>query len=222
MSELLGYSQIWLGRPWNAKPSELNVLSSSSSIEVINRLDIDSTNISKDKIVQILRRERRNFPIISVKCIDPEIVGWAAQDNRIDILVFPPHQIGKLFSRSIAKLMIKFVKYLEISLSELYLSPERVQIPIFRQTRQALKIAQIKSVPIIINSGATSPSEMRTPWDLVSLSQVLFSKKDPPLESISMIPTQLLSRNQIKISEDYLAPGIYTATESEIQHQEEE
>ncbi|MHA2096172.1 MAG: RNase P subunit p30 family protein [Candidatus Hodarchaeales archaeon] len=222
MSKLLGYSRIWLGRQWNTEPIDGNNLSSNQSIELVNRLDIDSSKISKEKIVQILRRERRNFPIISVKCTDPEIVGWAAQDNRIDILVFPQQLIGKLFSRSIAKLMIKFVKYLEISLSDLYLSPERIQIPMFRQIRQAIEIAQIKSVPIIINSGAANQTQVRSPWDLISLSQVLFSKKEPPLEAISTTPNKLLSSNQVKISNDYLAPGFFRATENNNHVQEEE
>ncbi|PWI48452.1 hypothetical protein CEE45_06885 [Candidatus Heimdallarchaeota archaeon B3_Heim] len=220
VSNLLGFSQIWLGREWNTKPVDLNTLSSTHSLDLINRLDIDSSKIPKEKIVQILRRERRNFPIISVKCFDAEIAGWAAQDNRIDILSFPPHQIGKLFTRSIAKLMIKFVKYLEISLSELYLSPERVQIPTFRHIQQALEIAQLKSVPVIINSGASIQSSLRPPWELASLSQILLSTKETPLESISTIPTQLLSRNQVKISNDYIAPGIFK--EPEIYTQEEE
>ncbi len=222
VSHLLGYSQIWLGRQWNTKTEDFSKFSDNHSLELVNRLDIDASKVPKEKIVQILRRERRNFPIISVKCSDSEIVGWAAQDNRIDILVFPPHQISKLFTRSIAKLMIKFAKHLEISLSELYLSPERTQIPVFRQIRQALEIAQIKSVPIIVNSGASNQSELRSPYDLASLAQVLFSKKEPPLNSLSTIPTHLLSRNQIKISKDYLAPGIYLAPERDINIQEEE
>ena len=85
VSKLLGYSQIWVGRLWNSKIVDINNFSNDKSLELINRLDIDSSKISKEKIVQVLRRERRNYPIISIRCIDSEIVGWAAQDNRIDI-----------------------------------------------------------------------------------------------------------------------------------------
>ncbi len=221
-SKLLGYSQIWLGRQWDAKSINANHLPKSQNLEVIDRLDVDSSKIPKEKIIQILRRERRNYPIISVKCFDPEIVGWASQDNRIDILVFPFNQISKLFTRSIAKLMIKFTKNLELSLSELYLAPERLQIPMFRQVKQALKIAQIKSVPVIINSGATAPIELRSPLELHSLFQVLSSKKEPIFESICEIPSKLLTRNQVKISQDYLAPGIYKARKRISQLEEEE
>ena len=57
-------------------------------------------------------------------------------------------------SRSIAKLMAKFQKHLEIQLAELYSLPERQQIPALRQIRSALEIAIRKNIPILFNSGS--------------------------------------------------------------------
>jgi RNase P/RNase MRP subunit p30 len=189
-------------------------------VQIITRLDIDSSQINRDKIINLLRKQRRKVPIISINCHDAEIASWAAQDNRVDILTFPINKIGKLFSRSIAKLMIKFPKFLEISLSNLYIISERHQIPAFRQVKQALKLAQQKNVPVIINSGSKNVDELRHPLELVSLAYQFF--KDPPVDSISTIPNKFVKENLLKISTDYISPGIYRVSSHYENNSEEE
>ncbi|MCK4849069.1 MAG: hypothetical protein KAT16_08600, partial [Candidatus Heimdallarchaeota archaeon] len=175
-----------------------------------------------NKIIPILRKQRRETALIAIKCYDPELTGWAAQDNRIDILSFPINQIGKLFTNSVAKLMIKFEKHLELSLANLYLSPERLQIQIIRQIKQAMDIAKKKNVPIIVNSGSASVNQLRSPWELISLFQTLTSSEDYQIDSLSKIPFKLVSKNNVKISSDYIAPGIFKVTENSKQIFEEE
>jgi RNase P/RNase MRP subunit p30 len=153
-------------------------------------------NESKEQIITLLRQRRRNVPIIAVTCLIPEIAAWVAQDNRVDILKFPVFQIGKLLSRSIAKLMVQFNKHLEVSLSELYCLPERQQIAAIRQIRSALRIAQRKSVPILFSTGSSTIAQMRSPRELISLGQILLDSSILPLDSMSKIPQKLLNQNK--------------------------
>ncbi len=221
----LGFSELWISNPSKKIKNSINKLNKSQSVRMHKRADIGGDSESKEQIITFLRQERRSVPIIAVKCLIPEITAWAAQDNRVDILKFPVFLIGKLLSRSTAKLMIKFGKHLEISLSELYCLPERQQIAAIRQIRSALQIAQLKSVPIIFSSGSTNISQMRSPRELISLSQILLEASVLPLDSLSKIPLKLLKQNLIKITPDYIVPGIFkmdNQLQSVINHTEEE
>jgi len=219
---LFEYAQVWIGSnqlPYNA---DISKLMEEYPIEIITRLDIDGNGATKNQIIPILRKQRRNTPLIAIKCYDSDLTGWASQDNRLDILSFPISQIGKLFTNSVAKLMLKFDKHLEISLASLYWSQEKLQIQAVRQIKQAMNIATKKHIPIIFNSGSHNIYQLRSPWELISLAQTLISSKDSQIDSISKIPSSLVSKNQIKISSDYIAPGVFTITENASKILEEE
>lgn len=205
----LGFSEIWISNPTKKERKLITQSPFTALIRMYERLDIGLYNESKGKMVSILRQRRRKIPIIAVTCLIPELAAWSAQDNRVDILKFPVLQTGKLMTRSIAKLMVKFRKHLEIPLSELYSLPERQQISALRQIRSALKIAIHKNVPILFTSGSSRVDQMRSPRELASLGQILLSSSTLSLDSLSTIPQRLLKQNLIKISPDYIAPGVF-------------
>ncbi|MHA2238929.1 MAG: RNase P subunit p30 family protein [Candidatus Hodarchaeales archaeon] len=180
---LLGFSQFWVDYKSVNQDNQLDHL--SNRIEIVSRLDIDQQDVTKNKIIPILRQQRRRIPIIAIKCYDSEISSWAAQDNRIDILNFPLQSIGRLFTRSVAKLMIKFKKNLEISLVDLYNIPERQQIPTLRHLQQALKIAVKKQVPIIFNSGSKTKFDLKAPLDLAALAEYLLFSQTNTIDTIA-------------------------------------
>ncbi|MFX0086064.1 MAG: RNase P subunit p30 family protein [Candidatus Hodarchaeota archaeon] len=205
----LGFSELWISNPPKGIKKNIKAFTDSSSIRIYTRLDIGMKNESKEQITTILRHRRRTVPIIAVTCLTPEITAWAAQDNRVDIIKFPILQIGKLMTRSVAKLMVKFEKNLEIALSDLYNLPERQQIAAIRQIRFALGIAKKKGVPIIFSSGSSKAKQLRSPQELISLSQVLLEESTLPLDSLSKIPNNLLKQNLLKISPNYILPGVF-------------
>ncbi|UCE13128.1 MAG: hypothetical protein JSV04_13180 [Candidatus Heimdallarchaeota archaeon] len=203
----LGFSEIWISNP--SKIGKNVSKQFSSRLRIYERLDIGSTKESKAEIISILRQRRRKIPIIAITCLTPELTAWAAQDNRVDILKFPVFQTGKLMTRSIAKLMVKFDKHLEIPLAHLYSLAEHQQISVIRQIRAALENAIRKKVPILFTSGSSRADQMRSPRELASLGQMLLSESILPLDSLSIIPQRLLQQNLIKITPNYLAPGVF-------------
>jgi RNase P/RNase MRP subunit p30 len=218
----LGFSSVWVSN-LTKETKELVIQSYPPEIiKIYERLDIGANQESKRDMISLLRRKRRFFPIIAITCLNPELAAWAAQDNRVDILKFPLLQIGKLMTRSIAKLMVKFQKHLEIPLAELYSLPERWQIPAIRGIRSALDIAAQKAVLIIFNSGSISPDQIHSPRELASLGQILLSNSTLPLDSISSIPNQLLEQNLTKISSNYIVPGVVRVSKSLVFQENEE
>ncbi|MFX1516731.1 MAG: RNase P subunit p30 family protein [Promethearchaeota archaeon] len=209
----LGFTDLWISNPSKEEKKQATQFSLDSHLKIHERLDIGSNNESKAQLTSLLSQKRRKIPIVSITCLNPDITAWAAQDNRVDILKFPVFQTGKLMSRSIAKLMIKFQKCLEIQLCELYSLPERQQIPAIRQIRSAVEIAIRKKVPILLSSGSMRPDQLRSPRELVSLGQMFLENPVSSLDSLSSIPQQILERNLRKIDPNYIAPGVFKISE---------
>ena len=205
----LGFTDLWISNPTKEEKKQGTQFSLASHLNIHERLDIGSNNESKVQMTSLLSHKRREIPIVSITCLNPDITAWAAQDNRVDILKFPIFQTGKLMSRSIAKLMVKFQKCLEIQLCELYSLPERQQIPAIRQIRSAIEIAIRKKVPILISSGSMRPDQLRSPRELVSLGQIFLKNPISSLDALSSIPQQILERNLRKIDPNYITPGVF-------------
>ncbi len=209
----LGFSQIWISNPTKKEKELFSQSSFATKLKIYERLDIGSKQEKKEQIIPILRKKRRDVPIIAVTCLTADITAWAAQDNRVDILKFPIFHT-KLLTRSVAKLMIKFEKYFEIPLSELYSLPNNQQIPAVRQIRTAVAITIQKKVPIILSSSSSRIEEIRAPRDLAALGEILFKTPRLALDSISTNPQQLLRKNLLKTQPEYIMPGVYRVTTS--------
>ncbi|MHA1971650.1 MAG: RNase P subunit p30 family protein [Candidatus Hodarchaeales archaeon] len=219
MSKVHGFSQIWVSDLARQNKEKSNHNLELEGINIFYRLDLGLEKETKDEILKILRIQRRQYPIIAILCDNADLAAWAAQDNRIDILKFPILTFSKLFSDSVAKLMVKFNKTLEINLSEIYCSNERFLIPIFRETRQAINLAIKKHVPIIFSSGARNPHEVRNPRELIALAHLLSGDETIALDGLSSVPSKLLSRNLFKISSDYIVPGVHHITSNNLEEE---
>ncbi|MHA2216662.1 MAG: hypothetical protein ACXACY_12025, partial [Candidatus Hodarchaeales archaeon] len=69
---LFEYSQVWIGSYQLLNNAEISKLIEDYPIEIVKRLDIDGREQTKNQIIPILRKQRRNTPLIAIKCYDPE------------------------------------------------------------------------------------------------------------------------------------------------------
>ena len=203
------FSVIWLSNISNYLFDQIKEKYQTKGFLIYPRLDLGIKQEKKEDIIPLLRQNRRKYPIIGIECTTPDIAAWAAQDNRVDILRFPSLQFNKLFSLSVANLMLKFNKFLEVPLSALYTSSERVHIPLIRDTRFALTRAVKKGVPIIFNSSGSKPTDQRNPFELSALGQILCLDSQKALDGISIIPNALLEENLKKVDSNYIIPGVF-------------
>lgn len=203
------FSVIWLSNLPTSLFDQIKKNYQTKNFLIYPRLDLDTRKENKEDIVHLLRQNRRKYPIIGIECTTPDIAAWAAQDNRIDILKFPVLQFNKLFSLSVGNLMQKFNKFLEVPLSTLYASSERIYIPIIRETRFALSRAVKKGIPIIFNSSGSKPTDQRNPLELAALGHILCLDSQKALDGISTIPNTLLEHNLKKIDSNYIMPGVF-------------
>lgn len=205
----LGFAEVWISNPSKASKNVLAQLTTPECPRVFQRLDIGLHEKNKAVLISVLRQQRRHIPIIAITCMTPDIAAWAAQDNRVDILKFRSFEIGKLLSRSVAKLMSKYHKHLEISLIDLYTLPYRTHIATIRNIRNAFTMILRKHVSYIFSSGAARLDHLRTPRDLASLGQILLNDTLLPLDALSTTPHHLLTQNLRKIGPEYVIPGVF-------------
>jgi len=217
----LGFAEVWISNPSKANIKVLTQISTPEYPRVFQRIDIGLHEKNKANLISIIRQQRRQIPIIAMTCTTPDIAAWAAQDNRVDILKFRPFEIGKLLNRSVAKLMNKYQKHLEISLIDLYAFPYRTHIATIRNIRNALIMVLRKHISFIISSGSARLDQLRTPRELASLGQILLNNTPLPLDALSTTPRNLLTQNLQKIVPEYVIPGVFK-TPSPNNHELEE
>ncbi|MFW9779145.1 MAG: RNase P subunit p30 family protein [Candidatus Heimdallarchaeota archaeon] len=222
VAKYLGFSQVWISNPTKATKKILGQSTNQEYPKIIYRIDFGENDNDKARVISVLRQQRRQFPIIAITCATPDVTAWAAQDNRIDILKFHPFEIGKLLTRSVAKLMNDHNKCLEVSLTDIYTLPYRSHIAAIRNIRNAFAMILQKHVSYIFSSGATSIEHIRTPRELASLGQILLKNAHLPLDALSVTPQSLLTQNLRKINPEYVIPGIFKINPSNHPKFEEE
>jgi len=203
------FSVIWISNLSNHLFDQIKKKNQTKNFLIYPRLDLGAKQEKKEDIIFLLRQNRREYPVIGIECLTPDIAAWAAQDNRVDILKFPVLQFNRLFSLSVANLMLKFNKSLEVPLSTLYTSSERVHIPLIRETRLALARAVKKGIPIIFSSSSSKVRDQRNPLELAALGQILCLDSQKALDGVSTIPNTLLEGNLKKIDPNYIMPGVF-------------
>ncbi|MFX1511270.1 MAG: RNase P subunit p30 family protein [Promethearchaeota archaeon] len=210
LASLLGYSDIVIET--SLKLAEFPEIDSTLP-HFSRRLTLQETNIQT--LRKRLRRERYKYEIISLDCQENKSTKWAAQDNRIDTLVFHASKSLKLFDFSLARLATTFLKAVELPLVPLIKKSFRERIGLIRGYYRVVKIAQKANCPIILSSGANSLLELRAPRDMACFGEVFGFTEKAALESLSSIPEWFLERNKKKLGPNFVAPGIWIDEEEE-------
>jgi len=207
----LGYNYIGLTIPMETERATINQLrrfSSSEGVDMVTRVDLTPKN--SRELLEHLRRLRRRYEIIAVRCTGKAVARQAAKDRRVDILSFPStNPKERFFDRAEAELASKASAALEIDLTQILLTRGARRIRLLSTLRTEASIAERLKVPIVLSSGATGIGQQRRPRDMASLSYLFDMKPETALKAISENPLDIIERNRRKLSPDYVAPGVY-------------
>jgi ribonuclease P/MRP protein subunit RPP1 len=206
----LGYK--YLGIPFspNAKQEKIKQIAkicSEANIEFVSRTNLSTRNSSE--LLRELRRYRRKFEIIAVRCNSKEVARQAAKDRRVDLLQFSVTNLrGRFFDEQEAELASRSFSAFEIELAPLLKLTSFSRIRLLSRLRKETVIAQKTKVPIILSSGATNELLMRRPDDYAVLTTLFDLPLSYALKGISDFPLDVIERNKQKLSSNYVAPGI--------------
>jgi len=209
-AQKLGYSQIGIPTSPNATREQINQVKQicrDAKVNFVSRLNLSPRN--SNELLNDLRRFRRKFEIIAVRCETKEIARQAAKDRRVDLLQFSVTNLHKrFFDQQETELASQALSSLEIEMAPILQLTSFSRIRLLSGLRKEVASAERAGVPIILSSGATTEHLMRCPRDIAALATIFDLSLPSALKAVSETPWVTLERNRKKLSPDFVAPGI--------------
>ena len=206
----LGYSKIAIPLLPNISKeliSKLKQLCNDQKLDFVSR-----TNLAPRKpneLLHDLRRYRRKYEIIAVRCTTKDVARQAAKDRRVDLIQFSSTSLRqRFFDEQEAELAQQALSSLEIELAPLLQLTSISRIRLLSRLRKETATAQRAKVPIVLSSGATTEQQIRGPYDLAALTTIFDYPLSAALQALSQTPLNMIERNREKLSPNYVAPGI--------------
>jgi ribonuclease P/MRP protein subunit RPP1 len=186
---------------------QLKQICKDADVDLVTRVNFTPQN--PNELLHNLRRYRRKFEVVAVRCHTKNIARQAAKDRRVDILQFSVTNLHKrFFDQAEAELASQAVSSLEIELAPLLQFTSFSRIHLLSNLRKEVAIAERFKVPIILTSGATEEKLMRVPQNYAALTTLFDLPLSSALRALSENPWNIVNRNRKKLSPDYVAPGI--------------
>jgi RNase P/RNase MRP subunit p30 len=206
----LGYSLVAIPFPLSAtreQISQLKHVCRDVKLDFASRANISPRNSSE--LLRDLRRYRRKFEIIAVRCNTKDVARQAAKDRRVDLLQFSvTNTRQRFFDEQEVKLASQALSSLEIELAPLIQLTSSSRIRLLSRLRREAETAERAHIPITLSSGATTEQLMRGPYDYAALTTLFDMPLASALKALSETPLGTVERNRRKLSPDYVAPGI--------------
>jgi len=164
---------------------------------------------NSNELLQSLRRYRRKFEVIAVRCDTKDVARQAAKDRRVDLLQFSVTSLRKrFFDEAEAELASQALASFEIELAPLLQLTSISRVRLLSRLRKEVATATRFKVPVTVASGATEELLMRGPHDYAALTTLFDMQSSSALGALSDNPWGIVERNKKKLSADYVAPGI--------------
>jgi ribonuclease P/MRP protein subunit RPP1 len=206
----LGYSLVGIPLPPHISKEQIGKLRSicsNAKLDFATRVNFSPRN--PNELLQNLRRYRRKFEIVAVRCHTKDVARQAAKDRRVDLIQFSATNLRKrFFDESEAELASQALSSLEIELAPMLQLTSFSRVRLLSRLRREAATAERFKVPITISSGATDEQFMRGPRDYAALTTLFDLTFPSALRALSETPWVTVERNRRKLSPDYVAPGI--------------
>jgi RNase P/RNase MRP subunit p30 len=206
----LGYRSVGIPLPPNVTLDEierLRKICTEAGLDFISRVDLNPKN-TRELLVD-LRRLRRKFEVVSVLCTSKPIARQAAKDRRVDVLSFQVDKPrNRFFDSAEAELASESSASLEIDMASLLSLEGFLRIRLISSLRREVAIAKSFRVPVVISSGATDEYLLRGPHDYSALAMLFDMDSSLAFNALSEAPLRIVERNRLKLSQDFVAPGL--------------
>jgi len=206
----LGFRLVGIPLPPNVEPDKverLRKICGEAGLDLVSRVDLIPENTKE--LLANLRRLRRKFEVVAVLCTSKPIARQAAKDRRVDVLSFPiAKPRNRFFDRAEAELAAESFSSLEIDMAQLLSLEGFLRVRFISSLRREVAIAKSFRVPVVISSGATSDYLLRTPHGYSALAALFDMDSSLALGALSETPLCIVERNRLKLSPDFVAPGL--------------
>ena len=194
VAQRLGYRQVASTKP----PA-----GSNDRITAVTRVDIEARR--GKELLDGLKRNRRMFDLVAVRCFSKEVARQAAKDDRVDILLFPDDSAQRKqnwLDHHEAELIEGTGRAYEVNASDLMATSATHLAKVITQVKRDLAVATRHDIPIVLSSGAMTPHAMREPKALTALASLLDIDEEYAMDMISIIPEAIVARNCAKLKKE--------------------
>lgn len=151
---------------------------------------------------------RRKAVIISVGIGDVNVVNWAANDYRVDLLTTYGNPWEKKLRRSTAKLAASTNTALEVCMASLLQVSGLQRSRVLKSLRDSIRTASRAGMGVVLSSGADHPLRMRSPTAIEYIGTLLKMDFEAVEKAIRDYPMKIIETNIAKLSDNIVAPGI--------------
>jgi len=204
MLKIAGYSTVGLTIPtglFRDRVSSIRRIFEREGLDTVIRIDLAST--SRLELLKSLRRYRKAFDLVSVKCINPRVATVASRDRRVDIIFFDGTNRSLRFSHSLAGLLRGA---LELNLISNLLGQPNSST--FASLVKVAAIAREHNVKLVLSSGSRNPQMVRTPLQITALGSALGLSNQETVEGVTLAPMSIVARNLKKRRPEYVEEGV--------------
>ncbi len=206
----LGYQRVGIPVPVNFTSQQISKLKNTccdANVDFVSRINLHPRN--SNSLLKDLRKFRKKFELISVRCNTKDVARQAAKDRRVDLLQFSTTNMRqRFFDNQEAELASTALSALEIELVPILQIMPSSRIYLLSRLRKEILIAKRAKVPIVLSSGATTELMMRRPYDSAAITTLFDMPLESALKALSLDPLEIVQRNRNKLSPTYVAPGI--------------
>lgn len=180
---------------------------------ILRRTDIAGKRLPSFK--KRVAQERRRAAIIAVPLSSNlEMVNWAAEDKRIDLITLDPRSTHQMKDTT-ASLAAQGATALEIQFHHLLKTRGNARSKILKRCREALRTALDATMPVVLTSGAQMALEMRAPVSVRHIGNLLGIDFEGTKTALLEYPEFLVEKNLKKLGRDFIAEGIELVEEGQ-------
>ena len=174
----------------------------NQGLDAVSRVDLKPR--SRKELLRSLREARGAFDIVAVECSNSNISSVAFRDRRIDLVFF---SLTGLESRLRWLMPRRSNRVVELSVSDLLVDDSLARASLNR-TLNLIGESQRRRMPILLSSGATNATEMRTPRDMAAILSTLHPEYAKTMDSITHIPLSLVRHALERRRPGFVAEGV--------------
>ncbi|MGB9938124.1 MAG: ribonuclease P protein component 3 [Methanobacterium sp.] len=159
-----------------------------------------------DDLRKQINKFRDNLDVIIVNGGNLKINRAACEDPRIDILAHPyKNRRDSGINHVLAKKAFENEVAIEISINPLIRTRLSLRAKLISQFRHIIKLKRKFGFQTLISSNANSIYDLRTPEDIIAISNCFGMTEEEAAVSLSKIPKNIIERN--KIRKDVIVKG---------------
>jgi RNase P/RNase MRP subunit p30 len=173
---------------------------------LLRRVDLTGGRLSvlKKHVVQ----DRRRAAIIAFQLTkNTDLVNWAAEDGRVDLITVN-HAKNDQLRDTTASLAAESGTALEMSIAPLLHTVGLERSKILKTYRENIRAALEAKMSVVMTSGARFPHGLRSPVSLRHIASLLGVRYEDTRAAIRDDPHWLVERNLEKLQTNFIAEGV--------------